>query len=122
MQNVPKLMAGGRSQRLRIHPSDAQPLGIENGDVVELTSRHGAVRVVATVSDEVMPGTLGLPQGWGHRGGWRLAVAAGGGNYNLLASSRTEEGDRLSGQPKLKGIAVRARRAPANNRPLSAEL
>jgi hypothetical protein len=27
-QNVPKLMAGGRSQRLRIHPLDAQPLAI----------------------------------------------------------------------------------------------
>jgi anaerobic selenocysteine-containing dehydrogenase len=114
LQNVPKLMAGGRSQRLRIHPLDAAPLAIESGDFVELTSRNGTVCVVATISDEVMPGTLALPQGWGHRGGWRLAVAAGGANYNLLASSRREEADRLSGQPKLNGIAVRARRASAD--------
>jgi len=111
LHNIPKLMAGGRVQRLRIHPDDAAPLAIENGDEVEIASRHGAIRVTAWLSDEVMRGTVALPQGWGHRGGWKRAVAARGANYNVLASSRPSEFDRLSGQPRLNGIAVRISRA-----------
>lgn len=48
---------------------------------------EGAVTVVAEVSDEVMPGVVSLPHGWGHGvDGTRMATANAhpGVNNNLL--------------------------------------
>ena len=56
------------------------------------------------MTDEVMPGTVALPHGWGHHGGWRVANAAGGVNTNLLAGTDTV--DPLSGNAFLNGIPV----------------
>lgn len=41
-----------------IHPADAAQLGIETGDVVEVTSRRGSVVVKAKVTDQVTPGLI----------------------------------------------------------------
>lgn len=110
LHNVPKLMAGDRVQRLRIHPQDARPLRIRNGDSVRVESRFGAIEVMAWISDEVMPGTLALPHGWGHRGGWRRAVAAGGACFNDLTSDAAAASDLPSGQSQLTGLPVRISR------------
>ncbi|HKS49819.1 MAG TPA: molybdopterin-dependent oxidoreductase [Amycolatopsis sp.] len=109
LQNVPKLMAGDRVQRLLIHPDDAQELGIDDGDEVEIASRHGRITAPARVTDEVMRGSVGLPHGWGHRGGWRRAVAAGGSIYNLLTTNAPAEVDVPTGNAVLNGVAVRVR-------------
>lgn len=109
LHNVPKLMAADRVQRLRIHPQDADELGIDDGDEVEIASRHGRIIAPARVSDEVMRGSVGLPQGWGHRGGWRRAVAAGGSTYNLLTTNAPSEVDVPTGNAVFNGVAVRVR-------------
>ncbi|MCK9285398.1 MAG: molybdopterin-dependent oxidoreductase [Rhodocyclaceae bacterium] len=111
MHNVPKLMAGAdRTHSLRIHPDDAAARSIGDGDEVEIASRHGSVRVKARVTDEMMPGSVALPHGWGHAGGWQRAVAAGGGRYNNLTGNRPEENDLLSGNAAFSGIRVRVER------------
>jgi formate dehydrogenase len=104
MHNAPKLMSGDRVHRLRVHPVDAETRGIADGDTVTLRSAIGSVEVPARVTDEVMPGTVALPHGWGHNGGWRVANAAGGVNTNLLAGTDTV--DPLSGNAFLNGIPV----------------
>lgn len=82
LHNVAKLVVADRVQHLRIHPDDAEKYGIADGDLVEISSRHGQILVPsALVTDEMMPGTLALPHGWGHEGGWQRAVAMGGGGY-----------------------------------------
>ena len=60
-----------------------------------------------TITDEMTPGTVALPHGWGHRGGWRLANEHGGANVNLLASSDPGDLERLAGMAHLNGIPVR---------------
>ncbi|WP_428311108.1 molybdopterin-dependent oxidoreductase [Hydrocarboniphaga sp.] len=107
LHNIPKLMAGDRFQRLRVHPTDARAHDIRSGDRVRVESAYGAIEVMAWVSDEVMPGTVGLPHGWGHRGGWKRAVAAGGACFNDLTSDAAGQSDRPSGQPQLTGVPVR---------------
>ena len=52
-------------------------------------------------------GTIAIPHGWGHNGGWQTANAAGGANVNLLASSEPEDLERLAGMAFLNGIPVR---------------
>ena len=59
------------------------------------------------VTDEMTPGTVALPHGWGHRGGWRLANEAGGVNVNQLAPSDPASLERLAGMAHLNGIPVR---------------
>ncbi len=111
MHNVPKLMAGNdRQHRLRIHPADAEAHGIACGDPVDIISRHGQVRVVVKVTDEMMPGCLALPHGWGHAGGWQRAVAEGGVRYNDLTGNVPAESDLMSGNAAFTGIPVRVER------------
>jgi len=108
MHNVPKLMVGaGRVHALRIHPKDAQALGIGEGGQVRVVSRDGSIVVSATLTDEMMRGTVALPHGWGHEGTWRRAVAAGGGRYNELTSNDPAQSDLMSGNASFSGIPVR---------------
>ena len=110
LHNIPKLIVGDRVQRLRIHPDDAVRFGIEDGDPVEITSRHGRITVpAARVTDEMMPGSVALPHGWGHTGSWLRAVEVGGSGYNDLTTNAVASTDLPSGNATVNGIAVRVR-------------
>ena len=113
MHNSPKLMAAGRRHALRINPDDAAARGIEDGSMVNVRSGQGELEVEARVTDEMTPGTVALPHGWGHRGGWRLANASGGANVNALASAQPGDLERLAGMSVLNGIPVEVLAAPS---------
>lgn len=108
MHNSPTLMKGKRRQRARINIGDAEAAGITDGDVARVVSATGAIELEMTISDEVGPGTIAIPQGWGHRGGgWRLANSNPGVNVNELTSNRPEDLEALAGMSVLNGVAVR---------------
>ena len=107
MHNVEKLMRARDGQVLRMSPADAAARSVESGDVVAIRSASGSVAGVRVlVTDEMRPGVVALPHGWGHRGGWRRANAAGGVNVNELASAAPDSLERLAGMSKLNGIPV----------------
>ena len=107
MHNSPLLMRGGRVHALRVNPRDAEEHGLIDGGEGRLASKSGAVVVPVKVTDEMTPGTVALPHGWGHRGGWSVANDAGGVNVNLLASSDPDDLEPLAGMAFLNGIPVR---------------
>ena len=107
MHNAPLLMRGGRTHCARIHPEDAEVAGIEDGSRCAIASAHGSIEIEATLTDEVKRGTVAVPHGWGHSGGWQVANAAGGANTNVLASSDPADLERLAGMAHLNGIAIR---------------
>ncbi|HVP03768.1 MAG TPA: molybdopterin-dependent oxidoreductase [Solirubrobacteraceae bacterium] len=107
MHNAPLLMRGEREQPLRVHPQDAVRLGLEDGASARLASKSGTIEVPVRVSDEVLPGVVALPHGWGHAGGWQLANSAGGVNVNLLTSSAAGDLEPLAGMAFLNGVPVR---------------
>jgi len=107
MHNAPLLMRGGRVQALRVHPGDAAEHGLDDGGMALLASGAGSVTVPVMVTDEMTPGTVALPHGWGHRGGWRLANDHPGVNVNLLASGAPEDLEPLAGMAFLNGVPVR---------------
>jgi formate dehydrogenase len=111
MHNVSSLMPDGRRMTLRINPDDAHERGIRDGDTVRIRSATGVINVEATLASEMTPGNVALPHGWGHRGGWRRANAAGGASSNTLASSRPEDLERLAAMTVLNGIPVRVARS-----------
>jgi anaerobic selenocysteine-containing dehydrogenase len=113
LHNVPKLMSGERCHRLRIHPSDAATLGLAEGDRARVRSRVAAVETDVRITDEVMPGVVSLPHGWGHRGATNRRVASGnpGVNCNALMDEKVIE--PLAGMSLLNGVPVAVERLSA---------
>ena len=112
MHNAHRLVKGPRRDQLWMHPDDALSRGIAEGAEVELSSRVGAIRVTARLTDEVMPGVVCLPHGFGQgREGVRLALAATlpGASYNDVTDESAV--DPLSGNAALNALPVFVRSA-----------
>jgi anaerobic selenocysteine-containing dehydrogenase len=108
MHNLPSLAKGRARCTLMMAPDDARELGLATGDRARVRSRVGEVQVPVEVTDELMPGVVSLPHGFGHGApGARLAVAAElqpGANTNELTDELLL--DELSGNAVLNGIPV----------------
>ncbi|MFZ2508176.1 MAG: molybdopterin dinucleotide binding domain-containing protein, partial [Steroidobacteraceae bacterium] len=107
MHNSPRLVKGPKRCTLLMHPTDAARLCIDDGARVTVRSRAGAIAVAAELSDEVMPGVVCLPHGWGHdRPGTRQSVAGAhpGASINDLTDELVV--DAVSGNAAFSGIAV----------------
>lgn len=107
LHNSPRLVPPARRHALRINPADAEALPVADGDEVRIVSAAGAIAVPVEVTDVMTPGTVALPHGWGHRGGWQHANAAGGACSNLLASRQPGDLEPLAAMTVLNGIPVR---------------
>jgi anaerobic selenocysteine-containing dehydrogenase len=107
MHNVAPLMTGRDRCTLLVHPSDATRLGLRDGGRAAIRSEAGRIEAPVEVSDEMMPGVVCLPHGWGHdKPNTRLAVAAehAGVCNNLLAPGGLV--DVPSGNAVVNGIPV----------------
>jgi anaerobic selenocysteine-containing dehydrogenase len=107
MHNCQRLVKGPRRCTLLMHPTDAARLGIDDSARVSVRSRAGAIAVDAELSDEVMPGVVCLPHGWGHdRPGIRLSVASAhpGASINDLTDELAV--DAVSGNAAFSGVPV----------------
>jgi anaerobic selenocysteine-containing dehydrogenase len=106
--NIESLVKGPERCTLLVNAEDARRQGLTDGGVARVSSRVGSIIAPVVVSDEVMPGVVSLPHGWGHDvEGVRMAVAKRhpGVNSNLLADDRLL--DAPSGNAALNGIPVR---------------
>jgi anaerobic selenocysteine-containing dehydrogenase len=107
MHNLPVLVKGPAQCTLHVHPEDAERYGLTDGELARLSSRTGTVQAPVEVTDEVMPGVVSLPHGWGHAAAdSRMGVAAehAGTNSNVLADELLI--DAVSGNAVLNGIPV----------------
>ncbi|MGZ8737490.1 MAG: molybdopterin-dependent oxidoreductase, partial [Nocardioides sp.] len=76
MHNSERLIKGRARHQLLMHPDDLAARGMDDGSVVEVTSRVGKVQVEVAATDAMMLGVVSLPHGYGHRAdGVRLANA-----------------------------------------------
>jgi anaerobic selenocysteine-containing dehydrogenase len=110
MHNAPALAGGRPKHAARMHPKDAAPLGLADGDLVRLVSKSGAIELPVLLTDDLRAGVVAVPHGWGHKGtgGWRTANQNPGANVNELASSDPADLEPLVGMSHLSGIPVRA--------------
>lgn len=109
MHNLPTLAKGPFRCTALVHPQDAARWGLQHGGQARIAGARGqSIEVQVEVSDEVMPGVVSLPHGWGHAlPGARLAVAAERPGANLNAVLDDGLRDPLSGNAVLGGVAVR---------------
>ena len=108
MHNSERLVKGPQRCTLRMHPRDAGARGLVSGALARITSRVGAVVAPVEISDEMMPGVVSLPHGWGHtRKGTRLAVAEAHPGVSLNDLTDEQAIDTLSGNASFSGLPVR---------------
>jgi anaerobic selenocysteine-containing dehydrogenase len=112
MHNVPSLVTGKDRCTLLLHPRDAAARGLGSGALARVTSSAGSLEVAVEVSDEMRPGVVCLPHGWGHdRPDARLGVASdhAGVCNNVLAPGSLV--DVASGNAIVNGIPVEVAQA-----------
>ena len=112
MHNVESLMRGRNRSQLMIHPDDARRLELTDGGKAVVSSRAGAVTATVAVTDEMMPGVVSLPHGWGHDDPFaRLSVASREPGVNANALTGSDLIDPISGNAALNGVPVEVRKA-----------
>jgi len=73
------------SHWVEINPKTAEPLGIRQGDIVEITSPQGSMRAPAFVSPGIAPNVIAMPVGQGHQTFTRVASGRGENPVAILA-------------------------------------
>ena len=110
MHNLPTLAKGPYRCTALVHPADAERLGLIEGAMAHMENAQGGLQAQVHISNEMMPGVVSLPHGWGHDlPGAQLSLAAQrpGVNLNALLDDRLR--DPLSGNAVLSGVEVTMR-------------
>ncbi len=107
MHNLPVLAKGPFRCTALVHPSDATRLGLQDGGQALLKNGARTVQAQVHISEEMMPGVVSLPHGWGHDlPGARLGLAAERPGVNLNALLDDQLRDPVSGNAVLGGVAI----------------
>ncbi len=107
MHNLPSLVKGRDRCTLQVSTRDAAGIGLEKGGFARVTSRVGSLLAPVEITDDLMPGVVSLPHGWGHdaEGTWlSVARAHAGVNTNRLTDNQAY--DAASGTAVLFGTPV----------------
>jgi anaerobic selenocysteine-containing dehydrogenase len=107
MHNLRSLVKGPDRAQLLMHPVDAARLGLAQGSRVRVRSRAGEVPATLAVTEDMRPGVVSLPHGFGHAAAaetLRVAGALAGPNVNVLTDAETVE--PLVGASILSGLSV----------------
>jgi anaerobic selenocysteine-containing dehydrogenase len=105
MHNLGMLVSGPERCTMLVHPDDAARLQLAGR--ARVSSRTGSIELPVQVSDEIMPGVVSIPHGWGHDDPDALLSVAEthpGVNSNVLADDALY--DAVSGNGVLNGIPV----------------
>jgi anaerobic selenocysteine-containing dehydrogenase len=107
MHNLPMLMGGHERCVLFVHPDDAARAGIVDGGIAIMQSKVHRGTVPVRVTDEVRPGVVSLPHGWGHRASAATQRVAGA-HAGVSANDWTDDQyvEAVVGQSILNGVPV----------------
>ncbi|MDX2416485.1 MAG: molybdopterin-dependent oxidoreductase [Xanthomonadales bacterium] len=107
LHNSYRMVKGKNRCLALVHPHDAKRRQLLDGDIARVSSRVGSIRIPVAISDEMKPGVISIPHGWGHQvDGIKLGIAQqhAGVNTNILSDDLFL--DSLSGNAALNGIPV----------------
>jgi anaerobic selenocysteine-containing dehydrogenase len=84
------------SSWVEVNIQTAEKLGIHQGDLVEITSTQGSIRVPAFPSPGIAPDVVAMPVGQGHENYTRYATGRGENPISILASVNEPETGTLA--------------------------
>ena len=106
MHNSERLTRGKPRHQLMMHPDDLSARGLTDGLPVRISSRVGEVTTQVRATDDMMPGVVSLPHGYGHQvGGVRLSRAEQVAGVSINDLTDPERLD-VSGNAALNGVPV----------------
>jgi anaerobic selenocysteine-containing dehydrogenase len=112
MHNSERLVSGKARCVLWMHPQDALARQLSHGQTVCVQSRVGQVSAPLHVTDDIKPGVVSLPHGWGHdRPGIALRIAKDHAGVSLNDLTDDQLTDPVSGNAAFSGVAVEVRAA-----------
>ena len=115
MHNSERLVKGKTLCTILMHPSDAAHRELRNGETVEVRSRVGSITLPIEVSDEMMPGVVSIPHGWGHdRVGNQMDVAQQHAGESINDLTDNLNVDALCGTAAFNGTLVTVDRSHAS--------
>ena len=107
MHNSERLVKGKPRCTILMHPEDAAQRGLEKGENVMVRSRVGSIVVPVEISDEIMPGVVSIPHGWGHdRPGNQMEVAQQHAGESINDLTDNQAIDSLCGTAAFNGTLV----------------
>ena len=107
LHNSYRLVKGKSRCTLMLHPETAEQHGIVDGQDVKVTSRVGSVIIAAEVTDELMPGVVSIPHGFGHgRKGVKQKIAQEHAGVSVNDLTDDTLIDQLSGNAAVNGVPV----------------
>ncbi len=107
MHNLPALVKGDDPCTLLVHPDDAARLGLSGGTRAQVTSEAGSVTAPVELTEDIMPGVVSLPHGWGHgQPGTRMRVAAEHAGVSVNRLTPDAQIEPLSGDAILSAVPV----------------
>jgi hypothetical protein len=108
MHNSARLVKGKPRHQLLMNPADLAGRSLADGELVEVTSAAGALTVEVAESNDMMPGVVSLPHGFGHGlPGVRLGVAGQVAGASVNDVTDDAETDAVGGTAVLNGVPVR---------------
>jgi len=106
-QNSYRLVKGRNPVTLQIHSQDAEGLDVNNGDTVTVRSATGHIAIEVEVVDDILPGVVSMPQGWGHnRPHTRMGVARNQPGVSINSLTDPRRVDPVSGNAAFNGTPV----------------
>jgi len=108
MHNSRRLLKGSNRCTALMHPEDATRRNIKPGDMIEVQSKVGSIILPSELTEDIMPGIISIPHGWGHdRPGVQLKTARefAGVSVNDITDNRVTE--ELTGSSVFFGVPVR---------------
>ena len=108
MHNSKRLVKGADRCTLMMHSSDAQTLNLADGAPVAISSSVGSVEAPLEITDEIMPGVVSLPHGYGHhRPKTKLSIATEHAGVSINDLTDDKIVDNLTGNAAFSAQRVR---------------
>ena len=95
-----------------MNPSDLARLGVHNGDLVEIRSKHGVIEGVVEVEEAVRLGVVSMSHGFGKNPGEKTNPRLDGANTNRLLRL-DDDFDPYHGMPRMGAVPVRVTQGAA---------
>lgn len=91
---------------LYMHPDDARPRNLTDGARARVSVKDKHIEVPVKLDEDMQPGTISVPHGWGHQqaGGLSVANQTLGVNVNILMPDGPDSIEPGSGMSHMNGV------------------
>ncbi len=112
--NVAEFVKGDRyTNYLYINPQDARTHGLSDGDTARVSANWHAIELPVREDENMSPGSVAVPHGWGHQSAQGLSTArcTTGVNVNIIMPDGPSSLELVSGISHMNGVVVDISRA-----------